>query len=404
MSLELRELRRSLERAQSANFVGRPLSAAQSEPRLVRPGSAAKTIKPADHSREIGAWVANRLAELQAAEDETTRKLAEGRHGSQAGFDDPSLWDADRVRKWCAESVGLSSVVVDNLHEQSIHGLELFTLDDADLCALGCPLADRKRLLAMTAALRREAPAAQGQHQAGSSGGGFGGVGSGAFQQHLSCRRERLTVLGQCLGRVLSFCPGVPLRTRRLIAVLWQQTEAIGVESLAQIERDAAASRRRAFASAERQRRRTRNALEPHIATSGLLEDMIHELQEALATEKAQLKILRDSMDAPSPSRRRTGGSAEEAHRTFKPSEVSHAWTAQDSSSPQTSHATWRDSHVAAASRSAPCSVAPRLLTWPLCSDVSDGRALVFASSPSRRGASATSSSAWERTWTASSG
>ena len=33
MSLELRELRRSLERAQSANFVGRPLSAAQSEPR-----------------------------------------------------------------------------------------------------------------------------------------------------------------------------------------------------------------------------------------------------------------------------------------------------------------------------------------------------------------------------------
>ena len=38
--------------------------------------------------------------------------------------------------------------------------------------------------------------------------------------------------------------------------------------------------------------------------------DMIHMLQEALATEKAQLKILRDSMDAPSPSRERNSLSA----------------------------------------------------------------------------------------------
>ena len=69
-------------------------------------------------------------------------------------------------------------------------------------------------------------------------------------QLHLDSRRQRLTVLGQCLGRVLSFCPSVPLRIRRLITVLWQQTEAIGVESLARIELDQIAYERRAMALA----------------------------------------------------------------------------------------------------------------------------------------------------------
>jgi hypothetical protein len=321
MSRDLRDIRRALARSESQNFVG-----------LRRPGSAGNLslgsgglsaasglsqathkVAPADYSKDIGLWVARRLTDLDASEHGAFKRFSEGRGGKQ---EDPQLWGADRVSKWLRESVGLSESTISDLFEQDMHGMELFTLDDADLSALGCPLAERKRLLQMVTDLRRAAPAAR----AAAASEASEHHGRGAMRLHLDSRRERLTVLGQCLGRVLSFCPSVPLRTRRLLTVLWQQTEAVAVEALVQIERDQITHERRALAAAERNRRTVRNAIEPHMALCAKLEDMVIELENCLSLERAQLQILRDSVQAPEASRRRLKGEGE-AHRSLHPAD-----------------------------------------------------------------------------------
>ena len=273
-------------------------------------------VAPADYSKDIGLWVANRLKDLQGADDDAHKRYAEGRKSSGAQVDEPQLWDALRVSQWLRESVGLSESTISNLYEQDMHGMELFTLDDADLSALGCPLAERKRLLQMVCELRRAAPAARAAAASETSEK----HGHGALRLHLDSRRERLTVLGQCLGRVLSFCPSVPLRTRRLLTVLWQQTEAVAVEALARIERDQVTHERRALAAAERSRRTVRNQIEPHMAMCAKLEDMVAELENCLNLERAQLQILRESVQAPELSRRRRKGEGV-AHHTMHPAD-----------------------------------------------------------------------------------
>lgn len=326
MSRELRDIRRALaaekknpapaynlQRPASAGSLA--LNAASIRPLTSASGSLTQKIHRPDYSKEIGLWVAKRLSDLQAAEDDTATRLNEGRQARQ--LDDPQLWDADQVSLWLREVVGLSEPTIAHLHAQDIHGLELFTLDDADLGALGCALAERKRLLQMTGELRRAAPSAKAAAAASANGGHQGG---GTLQLHLDSRRQRLTVLGQCLGRVLSFCPSVPLRIRRLITVLWQQTEAIGVESLARIELDQIAYERRAMALAERNRRTTRSQIEPHMTICARLEDTIIELEKALELERTQLQILRDSVEAPEPSRPRRKGEGE-AFRLLQPAD-----------------------------------------------------------------------------------
>ena len=114
----------NLQRPASAGSLA--LNAASIRPLTSASGSLTQKIHRPDYSKEIGLWVAKRLSDLQAAEDDTATRLNEGRQARQ--LDDPQLWDADQVSLWLREVVGLSEPTIAHLHAQDIHGLELFTL------------------------------------------------------------------------------------------------------------------------------------------------------------------------------------------------------------------------------------------------------------------------------------
>ena len=255
-----------------------------------RPTSAAPSKEDfkADDATAIGQWVAQRLTELQTREEAALKKFSEGR--TKALEDDPFKWGAGRVAEWL--SVHAPPQLVGPLREQGLRGMELLALDEADLCALGCSLVDRKRLLTRLAQLRSQTSLAR---EAALKRQEPGGVTLGL---HLSSRRERLGVLHDCFSKVLTHMPSVPLKTRRLLTVLFQQCEAVGLESLARIERDASSSLRRDEALAEKHRRAARERIEPVMAAEALAEDKLLECEILLELEKRKLAALRESVFA----------------------------------------------------------------------------------------------------------
>lgn len=290
----------------------------RAEPRRPRPASSgnqrgvvvggAPSGKDDVAATEAGQWVARRLSELAAkervAELEATRVRA-------VRNDAPDLasWTERDVETWLRDVVLLDPSVTAALCEQGVSGLELLTLDDVDLRATGvASLAERKRALRLIRELRDRAASPS----TGSSGTGailgksmpsqshrslLNSVKSNAALRRLTTtRRERMGVLGECLGKVLSLSPAVPLKTKRLLLILWQQTEAIGLEALACVEADAGARLAREEASAERGRRRARTLMERQMRVVGECEDRITELQGLLRLEQQKLSSLRDSM------------------------------------------------------------------------------------------------------------
>ena len=102
-----------------------------------------------------------------------------------------------------------------------------------------------------------------------------------------------MSALGECVGKVLSLSPAVPLQTRRLLLSLWQQTEAVGLDALERCESDAGARLAREAAAAERRRLSTRKLLEAQIVAVAECEDTITELHELVELQKKKTQMLR---------------------------------------------------------------------------------------------------------------
>jgi hypothetical protein len=283
MARELRSIQQALARA-SREQTSAP-SRVRSSPNLVRSSpnlvrsSHRQAIAPAnpDTSTAIGEWVAAKLSDLQSIEQAAERALTEGRVQRPVDpTDDPALWDADRVAKWLGETANVSTEIVLAIWEQGVSGLELLTLDDADLSALRMPLSERKRTLDLIRTLREQAAAAAGLLAPRASCD----IG---LQTHLNARRKRLAVLYECFSRMLiHIAPTVPLKTRRLLHALWQQAEAVSLEALARVERDALTLSRRDEGVADRCRRKARFAVEAQLKARAECEDRIEQLDTAL--------------------------------------------------------------------------------------------------------------------------
>lgn len=264
---------------------------------MVRVASAPRRAHGSEHIEVVGEWIAARLVQLQIAEAEALRSQQQGIAQAQAESedDDPSLWDAHKVGEWLRTTVRLPPTAVNAVVEQEISGAELFTFDDADFAALGCSLAERKRVLGMVRQLRVHAATKPPPLTLKTSASGHA-----ALQVHLSNRRERLNVLNECFQKVLlHLAPTVPLKTRRLLQALWNQNENVGQEALARAEKEAMSVRRREEAVAERGRRNARKLVEAQMKLLARTEDMLHETTQLLRFEKQKLEALRESMFTP---------------------------------------------------------------------------------------------------------
>ena len=303
-SAALRHLRKTLLAAQERDFDPRAAPAAQVAKVSQRPGTASapnlKKVAPnaaqtqkADDGTWLGMWVSQRLSNLQLDEDAARNRFAEGRLKPPSESFDPMTWGCEQTCEWLANTARAPPHVVAELREQGLRGVELITLDDADLCAMGCPIAERRRVLRALRTLRMRTPTvhdaaiAERRPEPGAS----------ELALHLRERRERLSVLQECVGKALTYLgPNVPLKTRRLLGVLFQQTEAVGLEALAHVERDHATRRRHDEQVLERQRRRTRNRVEPLLAALALVEDRLVESERLVEIERAKLQSMRDAM------------------------------------------------------------------------------------------------------------
>lgn len=237
-----------------------------------------------DDSEAVGTWVSRRLAQL--ARDEQA-ELGAARMSNHDVVDVAS-WSVQDVSEWLQASVGFAEDQVEALRSQGISGLELSSLDDLDLRVLGITsLPERKRILRMLHELRARAQRAPS---------GTGTLAQQKLARMLETKRRRLSVLGECNAKVLATTPAIPLRTRRLLAVLWHQMETVGQDAISQIEQDDVQRRKREGELGERARRSCRRALEVQMAACAAAEDRMHQAQEKLRIEQQKLGALREAM------------------------------------------------------------------------------------------------------------
>ena len=311
MSRALRDLRHALDAAQEQDF-GEDATAPTAPPQMPSRASTASAPvlhpvqKGGKHSKDggaaVGLWVAQRLTALQREEDAARARLAQGQ--LRPTHDNPFDWSADRVWEWLTHTANAPRHLVATLHDQGLTGVELFTLDDADLESLGCTIAERRRLLHLLQNLRTHKPSAFDAALASRLPAGRADT-APSLQElpshaqlalHVSGRKERLSVLHECFARVLNQTPALPLKTRRLLLLLFQQSEAVGLEALAQLDRDGAARRRQHEELSERHRKGARVRLERMMAAQGKLEDRLYETERLVEIEKSKLQSMRDAM------------------------------------------------------------------------------------------------------------
>ena len=77
--------------------------------------------------------------------------------------------------------------------------------------------------------------------------------------------RERLTGLCETFSRVLSHFPAMPIKSKRVLMTLWHENEAVGLEALGRIERDAALRRQAELDLTERYRQQARTLIEAQV-------------------------------------------------------------------------------------------------------------------------------------------
>ena len=278
----LRELRRALDKAEAkaAGSTTAPLSTSTSVPAFKGRTIVSEPQKQGDDGQAIGIWVAKRLAQLDHAEHQTQFFDA---HDISA-----ASWTADEVGHWLRSTLQWEEHHAAELTQQGLTGSELLLLDDDDLHALQLPLAMRKRCLHALSVLRLRASAARGAAIAGQR--------AGPQRRRLACRRERLSVLYECFSKVLSHCPSVPLKTKRVLLALWQQSEAISVEAFSKEEADTDEYRRRGAQEAERWRKATRRLVEAQLIETARAEDRAEHAETLLRLERAKLEALRESV------------------------------------------------------------------------------------------------------------
>jgi len=275
--MSLKALREALDRAPGAETLQRPYSAGSaSVPSLRAPK------KKEDDGTALAHFAARQLSQLPHYVSNSYTK-ATGSLGEAARVN-LANWTVDSVAEWLRAHARLEDELIDSICRQGINGKELITLDDMDLRALGmASLPERKRVLRLLEQLRLRSALPRARH--------------GPLQQHLDVRRERLTGLCETFSRVLSHFPAMPIKSKRVLMTLWHENEAVGLEALGRIERDAALRRQAELDLTERFRQQARNLIEAQIVLRAQVEDREVALELRLHNEQSTVASLREVLE-----------------------------------------------------------------------------------------------------------
>ena len=212
---DLRALRRSLTRAESLSTLeaSRSIRPASAKP-AARPqhkGAAPWLMAPpprADDGVALSRWVERRLAPF-----------------ASSGADEPdgichaaTDWGDDEVQTWLRCSVGLEELGP-TFSAHGVTGVALLTLSETDLLAMGVRwLGHRKRVLTAAAELRQQLPSLPAALAEGTGA---------ARRQWVDKQRRHVGALGECMQKVMTHCPELPLQSRQMLLGLWQAQQAI---------------------------------------------------------------------------------------------------------------------------------------------------------------------------------
>jgi hypothetical protein len=248
--------------------------------------------KPMDDGEVVGAWVTRRLAEL--AERRAAGTIA---HDASRADANVTRWTTHEVEAWLVETALFTAEQAAAVREQGVSGSELLTLDDTDLRVLGvATLSERKRVLRLLAQLRLRSAKDVSVMESPRKKGSQPSSPRAPPKQQLSVR-EHLGALGECIGKVLAHTPMIPLKSRRLLLVLWHQGESVALEAAARLERERLASRRREDAAEARRLREARALIEAGLVRCAEAEDRAAHLVELLQLERQKGELLRESLE-----------------------------------------------------------------------------------------------------------
>ncbi len=288
---ELRALRQSITRAESLTILqDRPRSASaavlsKTNPLLLK----APPPRPDDRA-VLSRWVQRRLAPFHSADE------AEG-HEHEA-----AAWRVPEVLLWLRCSAGLEQYSV-MFEAHAVDGAALLRLDDSGLLDMGMRLlGHRKRMLRAIEELRQRLPSVPASIAAAApfDGGGAASAGASAASggsqvaeaRRRARQRKQVAALGECVQKVLSHCPSLPLHSRQLLLSLVEQQGHICLESLAAADAHAEAQRRREAEQVPRRQARVRARLEALLVAAAAAEDRAEEAARRAAAAVDELRGL----------------------------------------------------------------------------------------------------------------
>lgn len=259
---DLRALRKALTRAESlstlqtASKPNRPMSAA---PRLTTSPWLLAQPPRADDAAALQRWVERRLGPFNGADAEP-----------DGAFHAATDWDTPEVLTWLRCSVGLEQYG-HAFAAQGVRGAALLTLDETDLLSMGIrSLGHRKRILQACEELRQRLPSLPAA------------LASGAGADHIGKQRRHVAALSECMQKVMAHCHDMPLHSRQMLQQLWDAQQRISLESLAEMEAQRAALKRREAEQLPRRQARVRASLEPLMRAQAQAEDRAVELARQL--------------------------------------------------------------------------------------------------------------------------
>ena len=263
---DLRALRKALTRAESLSTLqtatkpSRPVSAA---PRLTTSPWLVAQPPRADDAAALQRWVLRRLGPFNGVGTEP-----------DGVFHAATDWDTPEVLTWLRCSVGLEQYG-HAFAAQGVRGAALLTLDETDLLSMGIrSLGHRKRILQSCEELRQRLPSLPAA------------LASGAGADHIGKQRRHVAALSECMQKVMIHCHELPMHSRQMLQQLWDAQQRISLESLAEMEAQRAALKRREAEQLPRRQARVRASLEPLMRAQAKAEDravdLARQLREAI--------------------------------------------------------------------------------------------------------------------------